>query len=207
VLPAVGQTRPDRHRSRSGRRTYRRGPVEPFDLEAFRRRDPDAVRRLYREYGRLVYTVAHRALGRADLAEEATQQTFLQAWQAADRLDANRDPAPWLATIAKRAAIDIYRRETRRATSPIDDVAVDHPEVVTLPPDMGTLDVVWQVRKAIDALPPEESAIARMQHVDGLTHREIADKLGIAIGTVKSRSHRAHGKLANLLGHLREPMT
>jgi RNA polymerase sigma-70 factor (ECF subfamily) len=79
--------------------------------------------------------------------------------------------------------------------------------VVTLPPDIGTLDVVWQVRRAIEALPAEEAKIARMQHVDGLTHREIADKLDIAIGTVKSRSHRAHGKLAHLLGHLREPVT
>jgi RNA polymerase sigma factor (sigma-70 family) len=207
VSPAVGQSRPDRQRSRSGRGIYRRGSVEPSVIAAFRKRDPDAVRRLYREYGRLVYAVAHRTLGRADLAEEATQQAFLQAWQAADRLDEDRDPAPWLATIAKRAAIDIYRREARRAATPLDDVAADSPEVVTLPPDIGTLDVVWQVRRAIEALPSDEAAIARMQHVDGLTHREIADKLGIAIGTVKSRSHRAHGKLANLLGHLREPVT
>ena len=206
AVPAVGQARPDRQRSRSGRGTYRLVPVEPPVLAAFQRRDPDAVREMYRAYGRLVYAVTHRVLGRADLAEEATQQTFIQAWQAADRLDADRDPAPWLATIARRAAIDIHRREARRAAAPLDDVATDHPAVVSLPPDLGALDAVWQVRRAIEALPPEEAAIARMQHVDGLTHREIASKLGLPIGTVKSRSHRAHAKLANLLGHLREPV-
>jgi RNA polymerase sigma factor (sigma-70 family) len=206
ALPAVGQSRPDWQRSRSGRETYRLVPVEPSVLAAFQRRDPDAVREMYRAYGRLVYAVTHRVLGRADLAEEATQQTFIQAWQAADRLDVDRDPAPWLATIARRAAIDIHRRESRRAATPLDSVATDDPAVVTLPPDLGSLDAVWQVRRAIEALPPEEATIARMQHLDGLTHSEIAAKLGLAIGTVKSRSHRAHGRLANLLGHLREPV-
>src|SRR3954452_24617004 len=54
------------------------GRVDPSELEAFRRREPSAVRALYREYGRLVYAVAHRALGRHDLAEDAVQQTFVQ---------------------------------------------------------------------------------------------------------------------------------
>ena len=95
--------------------------VEDFDrashatvVAAFRRRDPDAVRELYRRYGRLVYAVAHRVLGRRDLAEDAVQQTFVNAWQAADRFDVTRDPASWLATIARRNAIDIHRREVRR---------------------------------------------------------------------------------------------
>jgi RNA polymerase sigma-70 factor (ECF subfamily) len=60
------------------------------------------------------------------------------------------------------------------------------------------------VRRAIDDLPIDEAAVVRMQHLDGMTHSEIANKLGISIGTVKSRSHRAHRRLALLLGHLRE---
>ena len=75
-----------------------------------------------------------------------------------------------------------------------------------MPPDSDTLDVVWHVRRAIDALPDDEATIVRLQHLDGLTHAEIAEKLGIALGTVKSRSHRAHHKLAARLGHLREPV-
>src|SRR5262245_21912516 len=74
------------------------------DLEAFRDGDPAGVRALYQAYGRLVYTVAHRVLGSHELAEEATQQTFVRAWQASDRIDVGRDPAAWLATIAKRNA-------------------------------------------------------------------------------------------------------
>jgi RNA polymerase sigma-70 factor (ECF subfamily) len=143
----------------------------------------------------------------ASRPNDPTQQTFVQAWRSADRLDAQRDPAPWLATIARRAAVDIHRRETRCSASALDDVATDHPAVVSLPPDLGTLDAVWQVRRAIDALPPDERAVVQMQHLDGMTHREIASALGIAVGTVKSRSHRAHTRLASLLGHLREPVT
>ncbi len=181
--------------------------VERGVLEAFRRGEGDAVRHVYREYGGLVYAVAHRALGRADLAEEAVQQTFLQAWKAAASIDVERDPAAWLATIAKRVAIDIHRREARRPAGKLDDVAADDPAVISLPPDAEALDAVWHVRRAIDRLPADEADVVRLQHLEGLTHSEIAARLGIALGTVKSRSHRAHGKLAACLGHLREPVT
>ena len=174
------------------------------DLEAFRDGDPAGVRALYQTYGRLVYAVAHRVLGSHELAEEATQQTFVRAWQASDRIDVGRDPAAWLATIAKRNAIDIYRREARRPKRALDDVAADDPALVTLPPDLGALDAAWRVRRAIDELPGDEATVVRLQHLDGLTQQEIADKLGLALGTVKSRAHRAHQRLAAALGHLRE---
>jgi RNA polymerase sigma-70 factor (ECF subfamily) len=180
--------------------------VEPAVLVAFQRREPDAVRALYREYGRLVYAVAYRVLGRQDLAEDAVQQTFVRAWQAADRIDVDRDPTPWLATIARRTAIDVYRHDSRRAAQALDEIAADDPAVVNLPPELGTVDAVWRVRRAIDDLPVDEATVVRMQHLDGMTHSEIADKLGVSLGTVKSRSHRAHRKLALLLGHLREPV-
>ncbi len=177
--------------------------VDVATIEAFRRREEGAVRAMYREYGNLVYAVAHRVLGRNELAEEAAQQTFVQAWQAADRIDVDREPASWLATIAKRAAIDIYRREARRPTDPLAGVAEHDRAVVTLPPELDTLDAVWRVRQAIDELPADEASVVRLQHLDGMTHNEIAEKLGIPVGTVKSRSHRAHRTLAGMLGHLR----
>jgi RNA polymerase sigma-70 factor (ECF subfamily) len=178
--------------------------VTPAELDAFRHREPSAIRALYREYGRLVYAVAYRVLGRRDLAEDAVQETFVRAWQAADGFDVERDPAAWLATISKRAAIDIHRREARRPATGLIDLAADDPAVVTLPPDLGSVDAVWQVRRAIDQLAPDEAAIIRMHHLDGMTHTQISERLGVALGTVKSRSHRAHAKLAGLLGHLTE---
>jgi RNA polymerase sigma-70 factor (ECF subfamily) len=198
----------DRSRPRGGEPGLATAPrpagVGREDLEAFRHGDPAGTRALYQAYGRLVYAVAHRVLGSHELAEEAAQQTFVRAWQAADRIDVDRDPAAWLATISKRTAIDIFRREARRPKRALDDVAADDPALVTLPPDLGRLDAVWHVRRAIDDLPGDEATVVRLQHLDGLTQQEIAERLGLALGTVKSRSHRAHQRLAAVLGHLRE---
>jgi RNA polymerase sigma-70 factor (ECF subfamily) len=164
---------------------------------AFARRDPAAVRSLYRAYGGLVYTIALRILRRADLAEDATQQTFVQAWQAADRFDVDRDPAPWLATIARHVALDLQRYEARRPVIRLEE-APDAAKEASEP-----VDLVWQVRRAIDALPADEATVLRLQHLDGLTQNEVASRLGLALGTVKSRSHRAHRRLEARLAALR----
>lgn len=174
-------------------------------VEAFRRGDDAAVRQMYHAYSRLVFSIAHRVLGDRTLAEETTQQTFLQAWRNAASFEVGRDPAPWLATIARRAAIDIQRREARRPTTALDDAPADDPALVTDPPSAEQLWDTWQVREAIDALEDREREIVRLQHLDGYTHQEIADRLGLAIGTVKSRSFRAHRSLASRLRHLIEP--
>ena len=78
---------------------------------------------VYRAYGGLVFAVAHRVLGDRSLAEEASQQAFLQAWRAARSFDPTRDLGPWLATIARRAAIDVHRRESVRAHGSIEELA------------------------------------------------------------------------------------
>lgn len=168
-------------------------------MRRFRSGDPEAVRELYQRYGRAVFTVAYRALGDRSLAEEVVQQTFLQAWRAADRFDAERDPAPWLYSIARRAAVDAYRRERRHRLDRDDDK-----EIVALPPSFEGMWEAWEIRSAIDRLTEDERVIVEATHYRGLTHEQTADELGIPVGTVKSRSHRAHKRLAVLLAHLRE---
>lgn len=170
----------------------------------FRAGDPDAVRTVYRSYGRLVYAVAYRVLGDRGLAEEATQQAFLKAWRAAETLDEGREMGPWLATIARRVAIDVHRREAGRYAGQLESVAQADPALVTEPQSAEALYHVWEVRRAVAQLPPEEQEIVRLQHFEGLTHVQIAERLNLAPGTVKSRSFRAHKRLAVELGHLRE---
>ena len=169
----------------------------------FRDGDPDAVRAVYRSYGRAVYAVAYKVLGDKGLAEEATQQAFLKAWRAAGSFDQGRELGPWLAASARRAAIDVYRREAVRVADPLDTVSPGNPALAT-EPETEALHEAWEVRQAIEELPADEQQVVRLQHFEGLTHTQIAERLGVAVGTIKSRSFRAHKRLAGLLGHLRE---
>ena len=167
-------------------------------MKRFRSGDPDAARDLYDAYGRAVFAVAYRALGDRSLAEEAVQQTFLQAWRAAGRFDPDREPGPWLYAIARRVAVDVYRRERRHLATD------EEPEVALLPPSFEATWEAWEVRLALDQIPDDEQTILRATHYLGLTHEETAERLGIPIGTVKSRSYRAHRRMAELLSHLKE---
>ena len=94
---------------------------------------------------RLVFAVAYKALGSRDLAEEATQQTFVKAWRAAATYDPARELGPWLATIARRTAIDLHRREARRPAVPLDEASL-----IDLPDSVDQSFDVWAVRSAID---------------------------------------------------------
>lgn len=169
-------------------------------LLRFRSGDPDAVRLLYTRYGGAVFTIGLRALGDRTLAEDVVQQTFVKAWRAAGRFDPDADPGPWLYTIARRVAIDQYRRERRHRadrTELTESAAVDHH------PGLESTWDVWQVRSALDRLPDEERQVVRATHYLGMTHGEAAEHLGVPVGTVKSRSWRAYQRLASMLGHLR----
>ena len=169
-------------------------------LARFRAGDHSAVGELYSAYGAAVYTVAMSILRSRDLAADATQQTFVKAWQKAATFDPEREFGPWIYAIARNASVDILRAESRRerlsATGDVD--VAEH---------SAGIESVWEefeVRLAIDRLPDEERAVVKLIHLEGHTHSQAAEKLGIAVGTVKSRSHRAHQRLAALLRHLVE---
>jgi RNA polymerase sigma-70 factor (ECF subfamily) len=173
--------------------------VERNVLIGFRSGDADAVRDVYRAYGTLVFAVAYKALGSRDMAEVATHETFVKAWRACATFDPARPLGPWLSTIARHTAIDLHRRDARRPTRRLADVAADE----LADADVAVFDV-WAVREAIDELPPLEREVVRLQHLESLTHAEIGARVGVSVGTIKSRSFRAHRRLAARLGHLRE---
>ena len=111
---------------------------------------------------------------------------------------------PWLATIARRVAIDIHRREQPSRSRPLDDAGSTDPALIAEPPDIERSFEAWELRRALDELPADERELVELNHLQGLTHSEIAEQLGVPVGTVKSRSFRAHRRLAARLGHLRE---
>jgi RNA polymerase sigma-70 factor (ECF subfamily) len=167
--------------------------------QRFARAEPDAIRQLYVRFGRPVLTVTYSVLRDRALAAEAVQMTFLKAWRAADRYDPARPLAPWLYSIARRTAIDVARSERRHVSSELRDT-----DATDTPPMMERAWEAWQVRRAVDQLNRDEREIVRLQHFERLTHQEIATRLNTKIGTVKSRSYRAHKRPAEALRHLRE---
>jgi RNA polymerase sigma-70 factor (ECF subfamily) len=175
-------------------------PVQLDDRELARRfpsGDEDVVRAVYQRYGRAVHTIAISVLHDPVEAADVVQATFLNAWRAAARFEPGRELGPWLYAIARRQAIDAYRRNRRVEVANEPDL-----DVVELPPSMEQLWEAWEVGLAVDELPAEERDVVRMSWFEELSHPEIAERLGIPLGTVKSRTHRAHRRLAALLAHL-----
>lgn len=166
-------------------------------LERFRTGDEAAVKAMYDRFGGPVYALSMSILKDTGLAADATQQTFIKAWRAASTYDPDRSPGPWIYAIARRTAIDMYRQRARVIPSPDLDV-------VSLPPGLETAWEVFEVRAALDQLPDDERSVIRLSHFEGLTHVEIAERLDIPVGTVKSRSHRAHKRLMEMLRHVVE---
>jgi RNA polymerase sigma-70 factor (ECF subfamily) len=168
--------------------------IEPALVEAFCRGEDEGVRAVYERFSGPVFVVVLRVLGDRELAADAMQETFVRAWRAAGRFDPSRELGPWLFTIARRVAIDTWRSRRRISPQPIEDDAVVAP-----PPELDSIWEAYQVRAAVDRLPPDERDVVRLCHFAQLSHVEVAARLGVPVGTVKSRSHRAHRRLAEWL--------
>lgn len=162
--------------------------------------DSDAVREVIAEFGGPVRTVARSMTSEPELVAEVVQQTFIKAWKASSSFDPQRELAPWLYSIARRTAIDVLRRERRPTMGdhePETDVAVT-------PMSFEQTWERYEVRRAIEQLSPEEREVIRLSHLVGVPHSEIAERLGLPLGTVKSRANRGMKRLAVALGHLND---
>jgi RNA polymerase sigma-70 factor (ECF subfamily) len=151
--------------------------------------DQAAFAKLYQLTAKRVYGMARRVLVDAELAEDTTQEVYLQLWQSAAKFDpAAGSPLAWLMTIAHRRAVDKVRstqsstnREARYgATSQV----IEHDDVVdTVTGQMEAESVV----QCLDTLTPTQQESIKMAYYGGLTYREVAEKLGAAVPTIKSR--------------------
>ncbi len=181
---------------------------EPTDAElidSIARKDPDAVRSLYRRHGRTVYGVALAVLGDAPAAEEVTQDVFLRVWERADTYRADKARViTWLARIARNRAIDVLRQGSTRAAAR-RETETDLEKL----PDAGAADPgdtaqqAWQrrmIRAAVALLPADQRRALSLAFFQGLTHRQIAEHLGEPLGTVKTRIRDAMRRLRERLG-------
>ena len=158
----------------------------------------EALAELYDRFGRVAYGLALRVVRDPALAEDAVQEAFLAAWRSAGAYIAERGKAStWLLTFVHRRAVDLVRREQRRRTEPLDDVA-------ELQVD-ATEEVAWlrlereRVQAALRRLPDQQREALELAYYGGFTQSELSDRLGQPLGTIKSRMFAGLKRLGELL--------
>lgn len=169
-------------------------------VRAIAERDAESLEALYARYASLSFSLALRITRSRETAEEVVQEAFLSAWRRAGTFTLMRGSArSWLLSIVHHRAIDVVRaRNARGPTVPLDD---------ELPLASG--DDPWsQVARTLDreaigsalaALPEDQRRCIALAYFGGLAYPEIAERLGIPLGTVKSRLRLAIEKLRPLM--------
>jgi RNA polymerase sigma-70 factor (ECF subfamily) len=141
------------------------------------------VAELYRRYGRRLYRFGMQVLGDQGLAEEMVQESFVRLWRSASRFDAQRGSVgAYLFVIARSTAADIRKRPSSR---PLLSVEESH-----VPPLSDNVDRVLDgiiVREALETLSRPQAEVLQLAQEEGLTQSQIAERLGVPLGTVKTR--------------------
>jgi RNA polymerase sigma-70 factor (ECF subfamily) len=167
-------------------------------LERVRARDADALMALYRMYGPRVFSLSYRVLGDRSAAEEVVQDTFWKLWQRPEMFDPQRGVLiAWLYTVSRNLALDRQRKQNR---NPLESVInnMDMRMSAAMSPEMAAVadpSMSRVIREAMDALPAEQKTVIDLAYFEGLSHSEIANKLGIALGTIKTRLRLGLSKL------------
>lgn len=171
------------------------------DLLACAEGDKNALRRIYDQECPRMIGVAQRILKRRALAEEAVQDTFILVWRHAGRFDSRRGAGlTWIYAILRNRALSILRDE-RRLDTEAEPVAAeapseeDDPEAV-----MAKLSDAEALRGCLQTLPAQRRDMVLLAFAQGLSHGEIAGKLGLPLGTVKSWIRRSLIALKECLG-------
>jgi RNA polymerase sigma-70 factor, ECF subfamily len=146
-----------------------------------------ALEELYRRYAPRLYGFGVRVLGSRDLAEELVQETFVRLWRTAASFDHGRGSVgAFLFTIARNIAVDLWRRPSSRPFDPEpDEVAEPGGDPV------DAVVTVLAVRDAMRDLSPAHREVLELTYRGGLKQTEIADVLGLPLGTVKTRTYYA----------------
>ena len=157
--------------------------------EGIRRRDPRAMEALYDRHSRQAFGLAYRILGDGPSAEDALQEAFLTVWRQADRIDSARGKlSSYLMTVVHHKAVDLLRSRRGQAVRhlPLDPNVVGQEET-DMVEGLAHSSRRDAIQRALSSLPPEQREPILLAYFHGLTHIEIADKVAVPLGTVKSR--------------------
>ena len=171
---------------------------QPVLLQRVAAGDRSAMEECLGQFGPLVWSAARRFLGNSPEAEDVVQEIFIELWRKADRYEpALGSEVTFIMTLTRRRLLDARRRWARRPElTPLDDVAELAAEPVE--PE-GPDDEAMRALAALRALPAEQQRVLELSLRDGFTHSEIAARLTMPLGTVKTLLRRGLGRLRQAL--------
>ena len=157
--------------------------------------DLEALRHLYRSFERPLYSLGVRWLRDPELAEELVQEVILRVWRRAVNFGPDRGSAgSWIFGVARNVAADLSR-SARRLPVPVPDPLPEQAQA----DDEDAALAAWQVERALQVLPEDQQLVIRLAYGRQMTHSEIAEHLGIPLGTVKTRMYKGLKRLAGEL--------
>lgn len=157
--------------------------------------DRSALQMIYNSEAPRMIGVARRILLRQDLAEEAVHDAFVRMWRNADSFDASRGSAVgWLYTIVRNCALTIYRSEHRHDRADDDVRNISDDDAISRLPETSAL------RRCLERIERPRRDVVVLAYVHGLSHGELAKRLGVPLGTVKSWVRRSLMSLQECMG-------
>lgn len=182
------------------------GPLNRALLEGVRRRDPEALTGFFDHFFDRIYGLALRMLGDRDAAEDVTQEVYYRIHRAADRLDPDRDPAPWVTTLTLNFCRSIWRSSRHRMDR--RTLTLDDPEKVPIQPRAAApgpeerllaAERERLVGAALLELPEGLREVVLLRDYEGMDHRSIAEALGLGHDAARKRYSRALAELGRRL--------
>jgi RNA polymerase sigma-70 factor (ECF subfamily) len=163
------------------------------------RRESEAFAAFYDRHASRIFALLYRLLGERAEAEDALQDTFWQVWRQAGTHDSSRGtPMAWLVQIARSRGLDRLRQARTRAQrdgGSVDDMQERLPADQTTENDVIARESQQTIRRRLAALPADQQEVITLAYFDGLTHQEIAERLKIPLGTIKTRIRLGMRKL------------
>jgi RNA polymerase sigma-70 factor (ECF subfamily) len=181
--------------------------IDPALLASIVKGDQQAFSQLYDHSSTLLYTMAFRILGSREEADELLQDVYLEVWRKVARYDVGRGtPIAWLITLTRSRAIDRLRaRSARRRQETIELDSTVSSLVADLGPSPFETKADQELRiavgSAMTSLPPAQQQAIELAYYEGLSHNEIAARLNLPLGTIKTRIKLGMSKLRESLQH------
>lgn len=169
--------------------------------------DANAFETLVLEYEKNVYNIALRMTGNSEDAADMTQEAFIKAYNSLQAFRGDSKFSVWLYRIVSNVCLDFLRSKNRRPTVSLsvedddgEDTQLDVADESQSPELLLDRKLTREsVRRGLDSLPPDYRQILLLREIQGLSYDEIAQALGLEVGTVKSRIFRARKRLCTFL--------